>query len=144
LPPLLAQHQEPSQQSNNFPAFKIIHTITGGSNLDFQNKRQKQEYYCQVNHVAVECPITRTKLSHIPLAYTEAYIKLVSFPHTYVMVITTHIDKWDIIGVPVNNGNQAKILFLSAFDHMGFDKKQLKEATKPLYGFGGGGGGLSL
>jgi hypothetical protein len=43
LPP--AQQPEPSQKSNNFLTFEIIHTITGGSNLDFQNKWQKREYY---------------------------------------------------------------------------------------------------
>jgi hypothetical protein len=53
------------------------------------------------------------------------------------MVITTHIDKWDVTRVLVDNGSQAEILFLSAFDQMGFDRRQLKEASKPLYGFGG-------
>jgi hypothetical protein len=53
------------------------------------------------------------------------------------MVKTTHIDKWDVTRVLIDNGSQAKILFLLAFDHTGFDRKQLKEATKPLYGFGG-------
>jgi hypothetical protein len=137
LPPPPTQHPEPSQQSNNFPTFGTIHTITVGSNLNFQNKRQKREYYRQVNHVAVKGPITRTKWYHIPLTFTEANIKFVSFPHTDVMVITTHIDKWDVIRILIDNGRHAEILFLSAFDQMGFDRKQLKEATKPLYGFGG-------
>jgi hypothetical protein len=53
------------------------------------------------------------------------------------MVITAHIDKCDVTRVLIDDGNQAEILFLSAFNHMGFDRKQLKEATKPLYGFGG-------
>jgi hypothetical protein len=35
----------------------------------------------------------------------------------------------------VDNGSQAEILFLSTFEKMGYDKKQLKEPTKPLYGF---------
>jgi hypothetical protein len=53
------------------------------------------------------------------------------------MFIMEHIDNWDVTRVLVNNNSQAKILFLSAFDQMGYDRKQLKEATKPLYGFGG-------
>jgi hypothetical protein len=44
------------------------------------------------------------------------------------MVITAHIDKWDVPRVLVDNGSQA-------FEPMGFDRKQLKEASKPLYGF---------
>jgi hypothetical protein len=78
----------------------------------------------------------RTKWSHIQITFTEVDIKLTSFPHTYVMVITAHIDKWNATRVLVDNGSQAEILFLSTFEQMGFNKKQLKEASKPLYGFG--------
>jgi hypothetical protein len=106
------------------PTFGTIHTIIGGSNLDFQNKRYKGEYYCQVNHVAVEGPITRTKWSHIPITFTEADIKLLSFPHTDDMVIVAHIDKWDVTRVLVDNGSQAEIIFLLGFDQMGFDRKK--------------------
>jgi hypothetical protein len=87
--------------------------------LDFQNKRQMREYYCQVNHVAVEGPITQTKWSHIPITFTATDIKLVSFLHTDAMVITTHIDKWDVNRVLVNNDSQAEILFLSVVDQNG-------------------------
>jgi hypothetical protein len=87
--------------------------------------------------VAVEGPVTRTKWSHIPLTFTKVDIKLISFPHTDVMVIIAHTDKWDITRVLIDNGSQAEILFLTAFDQMGFNKKQVNEVTKPLYGFGG-------
>jgi hypothetical protein len=53
------------------------------------------------------------------------------------MVITAHIDKWNVTRVLVDNGSQAEILFLSTFEQMGFSKKQLKEASKSLYGFRG-------
>jgi hypothetical protein len=52
------QNQEYSQQGTNFSMFGTIHTITGGSNLSFENKRQRREYYRQVNHVVVEGSIT--------------------------------------------------------------------------------------
>jgi hypothetical protein len=86
--------------------------------------------------VVVEGPITQTKWSHTPITFTEADIKLVSFSHTDSMVITVHIDKWDVKRVLFDNGNQVEILLLSAFDQMGFDRKQLKEVSKPLFGFG--------
>jgi hypothetical protein len=53
------------------------------------------------------------------------------------MVLTVHIDKWDVSKILVNNGSQAEILFLSTLKKMGYYKKQLKEPTKPLYGFSG-------
>jgi hypothetical protein len=53
------------------------------------------------------------------------------------MVLTIHIDRWDVSRILINNGSQPEILFMSAFKKMGYDKKQLKDPTKPLYGFGG-------
>jgi hypothetical protein len=64
-------------------------------------------------------------------------INLASFPHIDTMVVTVHIDRWDITKILINNSSQAEILFLAAFDKMGFDHKQLKEPSKPLYGFSG-------
>jgi hypothetical protein len=92
--------------------------------LTFENKRQKRENYCQVNHVAVEDPIVCTKWSHIQITFTEADIKLTSFSHTDAMVITTHVNKWNVTRVLVEHGSQAQILFLSTFEQMGFNKKQ--------------------
>jgi hypothetical protein len=39
------------------------------------------------------------------------------------MVITTHIDKWNVTRVLVDNGSQVEILFLSTYEKMGFIKK---------------------
>jgi hypothetical protein len=46
-------------------------------------------------------------------------------------------ERWDVSKILVDNGSQAEILFLSSFEKIVYDKKQLKEPTKPLYGFGG-------
>jgi hypothetical protein len=53
------------------------------------------------------------------------------------MVVTVHIDRWDITKILIDTGSQAEILFLATFNKMGFDRKQFKEPSKPLYGFGG-------
>jgi hypothetical protein len=84
---------------------------------------QQRDYYRQVNHVAVEGPITQSKLSHIPITFTTQDIKLSSFPHTDVMVVTVHIDRWDVTKILIDNGSQTEILFLSAFEKMGYDRK---------------------
>jgi hypothetical protein len=52
------------------------------------------------------------------------------------MVITAHIDQWDVVKILIDNGSQVEILFLSTFKKMGHNK-ELKEPMKPLYGFGG-------
>jgi hypothetical protein len=87
--------------------------------------------------VAVEGPVTKTKWSHVPITFSQDDIKLLSFPHIDAMVIIAHINKWDVMRVLIDNGSQVEILFLSTFQQMGFDSKQLKEAPKPLYSFGG-------
>jgi hypothetical protein len=53
------------------------------------------------------------------------------------MVVIVHINRWDVTKILIHNGNQAEILILATFDKMGFDRKQLQEHSKPLYGFNG-------
>ena len=86
--------------------------------------------------MAVEGPLVKTKWSHIPIAFSAVDIKLTCFPHKDAMVINAHVDKWDVSRVLIDNGSQAEILFLSTFDKMGYDRKQLKEAINPVFGFG--------
>jgi hypothetical protein len=55
------------------------------------------------------------------ITFSSQDVKLASFPHTDTMVITVHIDRWDITKILVDNGSQAEILFLAAFDKTCFD-----------------------
>jgi hypothetical protein len=86
-----------------------------GSNTDFDKKQHRRDYYREVNHVVVECPITQTKWSHILITFSAQNVNLALFPHTDAMVLTVHIDRWDISKILVNNGSEAEILFLSTF-----------------------------
>jgi hypothetical protein len=131
------QIQESQHENEAFPTHGIILTITGGSNTDFDTKQQHQDYNREVNHVAIESPITQTKWSHIPITFSTQDVNLASFPHTNAMVLTVHIDRWDVSRIIIDNGNQVEILFLSTFEKISYNKKQLKEPMKPLYGFGG-------
>jgi hypothetical protein len=135
LPLPQSQAQEPPQQPDTFPTHGTILTITGGSNTDFETKRQRRDYYHQVNHVVVEGPIIQSKWSHMLITFSSQDINLTSFLHTDTMIVTVHIDRWDVTRILIDNGSQAKILFLATFDKMGFHRKQLKEPSKPLYGF---------
>jgi hypothetical protein len=113
LPP--PQHiQEPPQQLDNFPTHDTILTIIGASNTNFDTKRQRRDCYRQVNHVVVKGPTTQTKWSHIPITFSSHDINLASFPYTDAMVITVHIDRWDVTKILIDNGSQAEILFLAA------------------------------
>jgi hypothetical protein len=71
----------------------------------------------------------------MPITFFAQDAILASFPHTDAMVLIVHLDHWDITRILVDNGSLAEILFLSAFKKMGYNKKQLKEPMKPIYGF---------
>jgi hypothetical protein len=73
----------------------------------------------------------------MPITFSFQDVNLASFPYIDAMVVTIHTDEWDVTKILIDNGSQAEILFLTAFDKIGFDQKQLKESTKPLYGFSG-------
>jgi hypothetical protein len=55
------------------------------------------------------------------------------------MVINCSVAGWDLHKVLVDNGSQADIIFLHAFDRMGISHSLLKPSDNPLYGFGGKG-----
>jgi hypothetical protein len=74
----------------------------------------------------------------MPITFSSQDVNLALFPHTDAMVITDHIDRWDVTKILIDNVRQAKILFLTALKN-GFNRKRLKEPTKRLYDFGGKG-----
>jgi hypothetical protein len=113
--------------------------ITGGSSMDFETKRQKRDHYRSVNHVALTSPVVQTRWSHVPLTFDARDIDLRSALHVNAMVINCSVAGWDLHKVLVDNGNQADIIFLHAFDHMGISHSLLKPSDNPLYGFGGKG-----
>jgi hypothetical protein len=113
----------PPQQPDIFPTHGTILTVTEGYNNELDTKRQRRDYYRQVNHVAIEGPITRTKWSHIPLTLSAQYVNLASFPHTDAMGVTVHINRWDITKILIDNDSQAEILSLTTYKKMGFDRK---------------------
>jgi hypothetical protein len=113
--------------------------ITGGSNIDFDMKRQKRDHYRSINHVTVTGPVVHTKWSHVPLTFDAWDVDLRSAPHIDAMVINCSVAGWDLHKVLVDNGSQADIIFLHAFDRMGISHNLLKPSDNPVYGFDGKG-----
>ena len=113
--------------------------ITGGSSVDFEMKRQKRDHYRSVNHVALTGSIVQMKWSHVLPTFDARDVDLRSAPHINAMVINCIVAGWDLHKVLVDNGSQADIIFLHAFDCMGFSHSLLKPSDNPLYGFGGKG-----
>jgi hypothetical protein len=113
--------------------------ITEGSSVDFETKRQKRDHYWSVNHIALASPVIQTKWSHVPLTFNARDVDLHSAPHVDAMGINCSVAGWDLHKVVVDNGSQADIIFMHAFDRMGISHSLLKPSDNPLYGFGGKG-----
>jgi hypothetical protein len=145
LPPPPSHHQNPpppppapKQEDFADPPFRgVIHMITGGSSSEFDTKWKKKEHYQRVNNVALIGPIVQTKWSHISLTFDARDVDLCSAPHIDAMVINCRVAGWDLHKVLVDNGSQADIIFLHAFNCMGISHSLLKPAYNPLYGFRG-------
>jgi hypothetical protein len=81
----------------------------------------------------------QTKWSHVPLTFNARDVDLRSAPHIDAMVINCSVAGWDLHKVLVDNGSQADIIFLHAFDRMGISHSLLKPSDNLQYGFGGKG-----
>jgi hypothetical protein len=79
------------------------------------------------------------KWSHVPLTFDARDVDLRSAPHIDALVINCGVAGWDLHKVLVDNGSQADIIFLHAFDRMGISHSLLKPSNISLYGFGGKG-----
>jgi hypothetical protein len=64
--------------------------------------------------MVVKGSVTKTKWSHIPITFSAEDINLAYFSHTDAMVVTIHIDKWDVTRIIIGSGSQAEILFMTA------------------------------
>jgi hypothetical protein len=73
------------------------------------------------------------------LTFDARDVDLRNAPHIGAMVINCSVVGWDLHKVLVDNGSQADIIFLHAFDRMGISHSLLKPSDNPLYGFGGKG-----
>jgi hypothetical protein len=136
------QNHPPAPKQEDFadqPYRGVIHMITEGSSVDFETKRQKRDHYRSVNDITLTGLVVQTKWSHVPLTFDARDIDLRSAPHVDAMVINCSVAGWDLHKVLVDNGSQADIIFLHAFDRMGINHSLLKPSDNPLYGFGGKG-----
>jgi hypothetical protein len=100
--------------------------------VDFETKRQKRDHYQSVNHVSLTGPVVQTRWPHVPLTFDARDVDLRSAPHVDAMVINCSVAGWDLHKVLVDNGNQADIIFLHAFDRMGISHSLLNPSYNPF------------
>jgi hypothetical protein len=111
--------------------------ITGGSTMEFETKRQRNNYFRSVNTIINDCPTARPEWAKVPITFTEEDFRLKSANHNDAMVIEVNIAGWIIEKILVDNGSSADIFFLKTFEKMNLSQHMLHLPEYPLLGFGG-------
>jgi hypothetical protein len=111
--------------------------ITGGSAMEFETKRQRNNYFRSVNTVINDGPAARPKWAKVPITFPEQDFRLKSTDHHDAMVIEVNIAGWVIGKVLVDNGSSTDILFMKTFEKMSLSQHMLQPLEYPLLGFRG-------
>jgi hypothetical protein len=111
--------------------------ISGGSAMEFETKKQRNNYFTSVNTIINDGPTVRPEWAKVPITFTEEDFKLKSAIHNDAMVIEVNIVGWIIGKVLVDNGSSTDILFLKTFKKMNLSQHMLHQPEYPLQGFGG-------
>jgi hypothetical protein len=111
--------------------------ITGGSAMEFETKRQRNNFFRFVNTTINDSPAARTEWAKVLITFTEEDVKMKSTNHNDAMVIEVNIAGWVIGKILVDNGSSADILFLKTFEKMNLTRHMLHPLEYPLQGFGG-------
>jgi hypothetical protein len=133
---LLLPHTK-SPTTPPLPAKLEVLPILGGSALEFDSKKDKKHYFCEVWNICVEGGVERTRWSHIAITFSMEDVRLQGFPHNDALVIKTNISSWTLGKLLVDNGSSADIIFVDAYEKMDLSKNLLQPLDTPLYGFGG-------
>jgi hypothetical protein len=93
-PPDSSSRPEPSsrpQNSKALPSFGAIMPITRGSAMEFETKKQRNNYFRSVNTIINDGPAARPEWAKVPITFTEEDFKLKSANHNDAMVIEVNI-----------------------------------------------------
>jgi hypothetical protein len=105
--------------------------------MEFETKRQRNNYFRSVNTVINDGPAARPEWAMVQITFIEQDFKLKSIDHNDAMVIEVNIAGWVIEKVLVDNGSSADILFIKTFKKMSLSLHMLHPLEYPLLGFGG-------
>jgi hypothetical protein len=111
--------------------------ITGGSTMEFETKRQRNNYFKSVNTIINDGLAAQPEWAKVLITFTEEDFRLKSTNHNNAMVIKVIIAGWVIGKILVDNGSSADILFLKTFEKMNLSQRMLHPPEYPLLGFGG-------
>jgi hypothetical protein len=77
--------------------------ITGGSAMEFETKRQRNNYFRSVNTIINDGPAARPEWAKVPIILTEEDFRLKPTNHNDAMVIEVNTTGWAIGKIIVDN-----------------------------------------
>lgn len=89
----------------------MIMPILGGSSMEFENERQRNNYFREVHTIINDGPVARPEWAKVPICFTEEDFRLKSTTHNDAVAIEVNITRWIIGKVLIDNGSSADILF---------------------------------
>jgi hypothetical protein len=107
--------------------------IIGGSAMEFETKRQRNNYFRSVNTIINDGPTAWPELAKVPITFIKQDFKLKSTNHNEAMVIEVNIARWVIGNILVDNGSSADILFMKTFEKMSLSQHMLQPPEYPLW-----------
>jgi hypothetical protein len=111
--------------------------ITGGSAMEFETKRQRNNYFRSMNTIINDGPTARPEWAKVSITFTEEDFRLKSTNHNDAMVVEVNIARWVIGKILVDNKSSTDILFLKTFENVNLTQHMLQPPEYPLQGFGG-------
>jgi hypothetical protein len=105
--------------------------------MEFETKKQRNNYFRSVNTIINDGPAARPEWANEPITFTEEDFRLKSTNHNDAMVIKVNIAGWVIGKILVDNGSSVDILFLKTFEKMNLSQHILYPPEYPLQGFRG-------
>ena len=97
------------------PTFGMIMPISGRSSLEFENKRQRRDYFQLVHSILVDGPVKKTQWSHLPIVFSEENVDLLSFPPHRC---TGHWRQHTRLDHRKNPGRHGKLCRYNLFKHL--------------------------
>jgi hypothetical protein len=107
-----------NSQPKSIALFWNYHAHHRSSAIEFETKRQRNNYLRFVSIIINDGPAARPEWAKVPITFTEQDFKLKSANHNDAMLIEVNIAGWAIGKILVDNGSSADILFMETFEKM--------------------------
>ena len=112
--------------------------IVEGTVVTGSSKKARKTYLRMVQNVQLIGTVSRIAQRESPIiGFSEGDARRLHHLHDDALVVSIHIEDYNMHKVLIDNGSSADILYYPAFQQMGIGRERLVPTKAPLVGFGG-------